>query len=84
MKIRIVKIPSDHRIIITVAICIITHLNLFSQAKKQLVIGEQPVYMVSRATEPIRVDSRTYLDDCAEFFVVPLPAAYIRVDGIYR
>lgn len=112
--------------------------DLFAQAEKQLVIGEQPVYKVARASEPIivdgkmdeaawakaevqplshffrldkpvekqnskfrmlwddaniylfyecqdtsltaretRFDGRTYLDDCAEFFVVPVP------DSIY-
>ncbi len=111
-----------------------TALPLFSQNEKQLVIGQQPVYRVSRASQPITVDGRrdeaiwnnaevqnfnyfyrsdkpvekqksefrmlwddeniylfyecqdtsltaretkfdgrTYLDDCAEFFVVPVP-----------
>lgn len=108
--------------------------DLFPQAEKQLVIGEQPVYRVAKASEPIivdgrmdeavwekaeavplsnffrldkpvekqntkfrmlwddtniylfyecndtsltaretRFDGRTYMDDCAEFFVVPIP-----------
>ena len=108
--------------------------SLFSQQEKQLVIGEQPVYKVSRAKEAIivdgkmdeqswknaevqefknffridkpvdkqktkfrmlwddtniylfyeaedtsltaretKLDGRTYLDDCAEFFVLPVP-----------
>lgn len=124
----------NHKIITSVAICIITNFTLFSQPGKQLVIGEQPVYRISRASEPINVDGkmdeaswknaevqqltnffrldkpvdkqktkfrmlwddtnlylfyecedtsltaretnfdgRTYLDDCAEFFVVPAP-----------
>lgn len=111
-----------------------TGLSLFSQTEKQLVIGQQPVYKVSRARESIIVDGkmdeaswknsevqplsyffrldkpvekqnskfrmlwddtnlylfyecedssltaretnfdgRTYMDDCAEFFVVPVP-----------
>lgn len=111
-----------------------TGLSLFSQTEKQLVIGQQPVYKVSRAREPITVDgkmdeaswknaevqsfnyfyradkpvekqkstfrmlwddanlylfyecedtsltaretnfdARPYLDDCAEFFCVPVP-----------
>jgi hypothetical protein len=124
--------------IITVTICTVTSLTLFSQTEKQLVIGQQPVYKVSRAREPITVDGkmdepgwknaevqsfnyffrgdkpvekqnskfrmlwddanlylfyecedtsltaretnfdgRPYLDDCAEFFCVPVP------DSIY-
>jgi hypothetical protein len=35
-----------------------TGLSLYSQAEKQLVIGQQPVYKVSRAREPIIVDGR--------------------------
>jgi hypothetical protein len=35
-----------------------TSLSLYSQAEKQLVIGQQPVYKVSRAREPIIVDGR--------------------------
>jgi hypothetical protein len=111
-----------------------TGLSLFSQTEKQLVIGQQPVYKVSRAREAITVDGkmdepvwknaevqpltnffrldkpverqnskfrmlwddtslylfyecedtsltaretnfdgRTYIDDCAEIFVVPAP-----------
>jgi hypothetical protein len=120
--------------IIVVLICLITNPLLFSQTEKQLVIGQQPIYKVSRAREPITVDGkmdeaswknaevqsfnyfyrgdkpvekqnskfrmlwddanlylfyecedtsltaretnfdgRTYIDDCAEFFVVPAP-----------
>jgi len=123
---------------ITVLVCLVTGLSLYSQTEKQLVIGQQPVYKVSRAPEPITVDGkmdeegwksaevqslnyffrldkpvekqnskfrmlwddanlylfyecedtsltaretkfdgRTYIDDCAEFFVVPVP------DSIY-
>jgi len=124
--------------IITVLVYIVTGFSVFSQTEKQLVIGEQPVYKVSRAREPITVDgkmdeaswknaevesfnyfyrgdkpvekqqskfrmlwddenlylfyqcedtsltareknfdARPYLDDCAEFFCVPVP------DSIY-
>jgi hypothetical protein len=123
---------------ITVLICLVTWLSLYSQTEKQLVIGQQPVYKVSRVLEPVTVDGkmdeacwknaevrsldhffrldkpvekqfskfrmlwddtnlylfyecedtsltaretkfdgRTYIDDCAEFFVVPVP------DSIY-
>ena len=120
--------------ITTFLLFLLTGSPLFSQAEKQLVTGQQPVYKVSRAREPItidgkmdepswknaevqtfnyfyrgdkpfekqnskfrmlwddtniylfyecedtsltaretRFDGRTYLDDCAEFFVVPVP-----------
>jgi hypothetical protein len=120
--------------IITVLVFLATGSSLFSQPEKQLVIGQQPVYKVSRAREPITVDgkmdeaswknaevqsfnyfyrgdkpvekqntkfrilwdnenlylcyecedtsltsreknfdARPYLDDCAEFFCVPVP-----------
>jgi len=120
--------------IITVLFYLVTGLPLFSQTEKQLVLGQQPVYKVSKAGEPIVVDGimaeaswknaevqpfiyffrldkpvekqnskfrmlwddanlylfyecedtsltaretqfdgRTYIDDCAEFFVVPVP-----------
>lgn len=120
--------------IIAVLVYLATCLSLFSQIEKQLVIGQQPVYKVSRVREPIIVDGRmdevswknaevqsfnyfyrgdkpfekqyskfrmlwddtnlylfyecedtsltaretnfdgrTYLDDCAEFFVIPAP-----------
>ncbi|MCX6329223.1 MAG: carbohydrate-binding family 9-like protein [Bacteroidia bacterium] len=120
--------------IFTVLVYLGTGLFLFSQAEKQLVIGQQPVYKVSRASEPIIVDgkmdevswknaevqsfnyfyrgdkpfekqfskfrmiwddenlylfyecedtsltareknfdARPYLDDCAEFFCIPVP-----------
>jgi hypothetical protein len=120
--------------IITIFVFLITALQLFSQPEKQLVIGQQPVYKIARAREPITVDGkmdeaswknaevvgltnffrldkpvdkqntkfrmlwddthiylfyecedtsltaretkfdgRTYIDDCAEFFVVPAP-----------
>lgn len=123
-----------NRIIFTAIICIVTPFILFSQTEKKLVIGQQPVYKISRAKEPITVDGkmdeeswknaevqaltnffrldkpvdkqntkfrmlwddtniylfyecedtsltaretnfdgRTYIDDCAEFFVVPAP-----------
>jgi len=126
------------KIIISVLFYLITGLSLFSQPEKLLVIGEQPVYKVSRATDPVTVDgkmdeaswknaevrsfdyfyrgdkppekqnskfrmlwddenlylfyqcedtsltareenfdARPYLDDCAEFFCVPVP------DSIY-
>jgi hypothetical protein len=120
--------------IVTVLVFLVTGSSLFSQAEKQLVIGQQPVYKVTRAKEPVTVDGkmdepswknaevqplsnffrldkpvekqnskfrmlwddanlylfyecedssltaretnfdgRTYMDDCAEFFVVPVP-----------
>jgi hypothetical protein len=134
MMTRIIKNHLINKIIITVTFCIVTNFNLFSQTEKQLVIGQQPVYKISRAREPITVDGRmdeaswknasaqplsnffrldkpvdrqntifrmlwddtniylfyecedtsltaretnfdgrTYIDDCAEFFVVPAP-----------
>ncbi|MBN2863776.1 MAG: carbohydrate-binding family 9-like protein [Bacteroidales bacterium] len=124
--------------IFAVVIFVITNLSLYSQTEKQLVTGQQPVYKVSRAKEPITVDgkmdeaswqnaevrafeyfyrsdkepekqntefrmlwdnenlylfykcqdtsltarekefdARPYMDDCAEFFCVPVP------DSIY-
>ncbi len=120
--------------IIIALVYLVTGFSLFSQTEKQLVIGQQPVYKVSRAREPIIVDgkmdeagwknaevqplsyfyrgdkpvekqnskfrmlwddenlylfyecedtsltaretnfdARPYLDDCAEFFCVPVP-----------
>ena len=120
--------------ILTVLVYLGTGLSLFSQTEKQLVIGQQPVYKVSRARDPIIVngrmdeaswknaevqlfnyfyrgdrsfekqltkfrmlwddenlylfyecedtsltacetkpDGRPYLDDCAEFFCLPIP-----------
>ena len=125
---------SGLKCILAVMISLVTGSTLFSQTEKQLVIGQQPVYKISRAREPITVDGkmdeaswqnaelvsfnyfyradkpvekqnskfrilwddvniylyyecedtsltaretnfdgRTYLDDCAEFFVVPVP-----------
>lgn len=120
--------------IFAISVYLASGLSLYSQAEKQLVTGQQPVYKVSRAREPIAVDGkmdeaawknaevqpltnffrldkpvdkqntkfrmlwddsnlylfyecedtsltaretnfdgRTYIDDCAEFFVVPAP-----------
>ena len=120
--------------IIAVLIYLVTGFSLYSQPEKQLVIGQQPVYKVSKAREPVTIDGkmnepcwknaevqslnyffrldkpvekqnskfrmlwddenlylfyecedtsltaretnfdgRTYIDDCAEFFVVPVP-----------
>ncbi len=42
----------------TVFISLYSGLSLFSQAEKQLVIGQQPVYKVSRAKGPITVDGK--------------------------
>lgn len=122
------------RRIIIVLVYLAADLPLFAQSEKQLVTGQQPVYKVSRAREPIAVDgkmdeaswknaevqtfsyfyrgdkpverqnskfrmlwdnenlylfyecedtsltaretnfdARPYLDDCAEFFCVPVP-----------
>jgi len=137
MKFKIINLMGL-KSIFAVLVYLGTGLSLFSQTEKQLVIGQQPVYKVSRAREPIIVDGRmdeaswknadlqsfnyfyrgdkpfekqlskfrmlwddtnlylfyecedtsltaretnfdgrTYLDDCAEFFVVPAP------DSIY-
>jgi len=120
--------------IFVVLVFLVTDLSLYAQAEKQLVIGQQPVYKVSKAREAITIDGkmdepdwknaevqqltnffrldkpvekqntkfrmlwddtniylfyecedtsltaretnfdgRTYMDDCAEFFVVPAP-----------
>jgi hypothetical protein len=120
--------------ITAVLLFLLTDLPLFSQTEKQLVLGQQPVYKVSKTSEPIIVDgkmdeaswknaevqsfsyfyrcdkpverqnskfrmlwdnenlylfyecedtsltareknfdARPYLDDCAEFFCVPVP-----------
>jgi len=120
--------------IFTVLFLFLSGISLFSQTEKQLVIGEQPVYKIAKAREPITIDGRmdeaawkkaevqplsnffrldkpvekqnskfrmlwddtniylfyecedtsltaretkfdgrTYMDDCAEFFVVPAP-----------
>lgn len=132
------KYPLSYRLrlkrIIPVLVYLTAGSSLFSQPEKQLVIGQQPVYKVSRASEPITVDgkmdeeswknaevqlfnyfyrgdrpvekqnskfrmlwddenlylfyecedtsltareknfdARPYLDDCAEFFCVPVP-----------
>jgi hypothetical protein len=133
MKLKINNYFGQKRIFILL-IFIAAGLPLFSQTDKQLVIGEQPVYKVTRARESITVDGRmdepgwkyaevqplsyffrldktvdrqnskfrmlwddanlyifyecedtsltaretkfdgrTYIDDCAEFFVVPVP-----------
>jgi hypothetical protein len=133
MKYKIIN-HSGLKSIIAVLVYLGTGLSLFSQNEKQLVIGQQPVYKVSRAREPVIVDGRmdeaswknaevqsfnyfyrgdkpfekqyskfrmlwddtnlylfyecedtsltaretnfdgrTYLDDCAEFFVIPAP-----------
>jgi hypothetical protein len=45
-------------IFISVLVYLITGLSLFSQPEKRLVIGEQPVYKVSRAREPVTVDGK--------------------------
>jgi hypothetical protein len=135
---RIITNALLYKAIITI-IGIVTTLTVYSQDEKQLVIGQQPVYKVARAREPITVDgkmdeaawknaevqsfdyfyrpdkpvdkqkskfrmlwdsvniylfyefedtsltsretnfdARPYLDDCAEFFVVPIPdSAYM-------
>ena len=126
------------KILITLTTIIVTNCTLYAQEEKQLVIGQQPVYKVARARQPITIDGkmdeaawknaesvsfdyfyradkpvdkqtskfrmlwdsvnvylffecedtsltvretkpdgRPYLDDCAEFFVVPVP------DSIY-
>ena len=126
------------KLIVTVMIYLGTGMALFCQTEKQLVVGQQPVYKVSRAREAVSIDGkmdepswknaevqslnyffrldkpvekqnskfrmlwddtnlylfyecedtsltaretnfdgRTYMDDCAEFFVVPVP------DSIY-
>jgi len=49
--------------ILTVLVYLGTGLSLFSQTEKQLVIGQQPVYKVSRARDPIIVDGR--MDEAA-------------------
>ena len=126
--------PFSSKRLFAILICLVIGSPLFSQTEKQLVIGQQPVYKVAKAKEPIVVDGkmdeaswknaevqplsnffrldkpvdkqntkfrmmwddtniylfyecedtsltaretifdgRTYLDDCAEFFVVPVP-----------
>ncbi len=133
MKYRIIN-HSKLKSIFAVLVYLGTCLSLFSQTEKQLVIGQQPVYKVLRARDPIIVDgkmdeaswknaevrsfnyfyrgdkpvekqktkfrmlwddenlylfyecedtsltareknfdARPYLDDCAEFFCVPVP-----------
>jgi hypothetical protein len=44
--------------IIAVLLFIATDLLVFSQTEKKLVIGQQPVYKVSKAREPITVDGK--------------------------
>jgi hypothetical protein len=46
------------KIFISVLVYLVTGLSLFSQPGKRLVIGEQPVYKVSRAREPVTVDGK--------------------------
>ncbi len=41
-----------------VLIYLVTATSLFSQTDEQLVLGQQPVYKVSRAREPVTVDDR--------------------------
>jgi hypothetical protein len=133
MKQKIINYFRQKKIFI-LSVFTIAGLPLFSQTDKQLVIGEQPVYKVTRARESITIDGRmdepgwknaevqplsyffrldkpvdrqnskfrmlwddanlylfyecedtsltaretkfdgrTYIDDCAEFFVVPVP-----------
>ena len=46
------------KVTIVVFFYLVMGLSLFSQTEKQLVIGEQPVYKVARAREPITVDGK--------------------------
>lgn len=57
MKCKICNHPGQ-KSFFAVLIFLGTSLSLFSQPEKQLVIGQQPVYKVSRAREPINVDGR--------------------------
>lgn len=43
---------------LAVFVYLATGLSLFSQAEKQLVIGQQSVYKVSRATGPVTIDGK--------------------------
>lgn len=133
MEQKIINYSGQKRIFF-LSVLIVAGLPIYSQAGKQLVTGEQPVYKVARAREPMTIDGRmdepawknaevqplsyffrldkpverqnskfrmlwddanlylfyecedtsltaretkfdgrTYLDDCAEFFVVPVP-----------
>ncbi len=44
--------------IFTILLYLLTGLSLFSQTEQQLVIGQQPVFKVSRSREPIIVDGK--------------------------
>ena len=44
--------------IFVIIFVLISNLSLFSQTEKKIVIGQQPVYKVSKTTEPITVDGR--------------------------
>ena len=44
--------------IILIVLFMFSYLHLFSQTEKQLVLGEQPIYKVARAKEPIIVDGK--------------------------
>ena len=50
--------PLKQKIIIVVFILLSASLSLFSQTQKELVIGEQPVYKISRAKGPITPDGK--------------------------
>jgi hypothetical protein len=62
MKFRIIN-HSGLENIFAVLVFLGTSLSLFSQTETQLVIGQQPVYKVSRAREPIIVDGK--MDEAA-------------------
>ena len=51
------------KIIITVTGFIVTSSNVYCQRKKQLVIGQQPVYKVAKAMQAITVDGK--MDEAA-------------------
>ena len=48
--------PRLIKVIITISMCLATGFSLYSQSEVQMVIGQQPVYKVSRASEPLIID----------------------------
>ncbi len=56
-----------------------TGLSLFSQAEKELVIGQQPVYKVSRARGPVTIDGRMDEESWKNAEIQPL-ANFFRLD----
>ncbi len=56
--IHIIRNAARLKWIFLIIFVLISNLSLFSQVEKRLVIGQQPIYKVSKAREPIIVDGK--------------------------